>query len=25
MAWWEHYVKGTSESATPVGLGSHDE
>jgi dipeptidyl aminopeptidase/acylaminoacyl peptidase len=25
MAWWEHYVKGTSEPATPVGLGSHDE
>jgi dipeptidyl aminopeptidase/acylaminoacyl peptidase len=25
MAWWEHYVKGTSEPATPVGLGAHDE
>jgi len=25
MAWWEHYVKGSSEPATPVGLGSHDE
>jgi len=25
MAWWEHYVKGTAEPATPVGLGSHDE
>ena len=25
MAWWEHYVKGGSEAATPVGLGAHDE
>src|SRR5579862_7826889 len=25
MAWWEQYVKGSSERATPVGLGSHDE
>ncbi|HEX3118905.1 MAG TPA: S9 family peptidase [Candidatus Acidoferrum sp.] len=25
MAWWEHHVKGSSEPATPVGLGSHDE
>jgi dipeptidyl aminopeptidase/acylaminoacyl peptidase len=25
MAWWEHYVKGGAEPATPRGLGSHDE
>ena len=25
MAWWEHYVKGSPEPATPKGLGSHDE
>jgi dipeptidyl aminopeptidase/acylaminoacyl peptidase len=25
MAWWEHYVKGSSEPATPKELGSHDE